>query len=930
MGIAVIRAAIWILFAMGAVCPAGASSDLSASAAVVIVGLGGDKAHYDVLVESGKSIAQGLRDRFGYGDNVFLLTEDGKTDASVDGRSDAVEIRARFAGLTARASSDDRLLIVLIGHANGDASHWRLNIPGEDLSAVDWRQIISPFPGRVAVIAAAPRAAFLSRELRGPNRVILASTRVREIRTWAFLKSLVNAIGSFDGAATRPKTVWDLFEFSEEDVKSAFFKQGYMRNEHASLEDDGDGLGTEAGHPDGKDGMLARGFVLKASSAAASDGSAPSLAVGRGTLPPDIDTLASTGGGALDPADFDAMVLLREEDVDIDDDLSSRWRSRQVIKIISESGRSRADLDYSFPPGVSAEIVRARTILPDGRILDADTHAVLRGIVLDGQTDTALPGGGSPLPRSLQLHLSEAVPGSTLEVELKITTRDFDIQGDFFHDFVLQQDIPVRRMRVRIRYPKRLNFRIVSTYQGAGRVIQSGPAVDAGRYAKKYEYEVENLEAIVDEPLADPAHLRSGRLVVSSVKTWNEIAKWYHFLSRPVLKADGEIQALAKRLTKDKPSPEEKIRALYEWVSEEIRYVAIPLGVHGYKPHMVPNIYKRRYGDCKDKASLLITLLREVGIKSQMVLIGAGMGNVVPEVPRPSAFNHAIVALPAPGGVLFMDPTAENCMFGTLPPMDQGRHGLIVWGETGALEITPVDPPETNALSVDRQIRIEGTDLVVGETRVSAGVWALKRRGILRGRGVAEGRSIVTEKYGREGSGFQLVSYRADGMDEVNRPLTEALEYRLIGAAAGVLILPWEPSPLRSLLSGKDRAADISLGTTFLLSERADVIGVSAEASEVRIRNSAGAAVMEVSPGPARFEIRRTIRLEKAGFSRAEWPLLVTLAKVVPPILTTQGAASTPSGVSKGAFIAVAVVAAVSLVLVVILLLRRKSVENGK
>jgi transglutaminase-like putative cysteine protease len=93
------------------------------------------------------------------------------------------------------------------------------------------------------------------------------------------------------------------------------------------------------------------------------------------------------------------------------------------------------------------------------------------------------------------------------------------------------------------------------------------------------------------------------------------------------------------------------MQSLANFVQRDIRYVAIELGIGGWQPHPAPAVFSHRYGDCKDKATLLRSMLREIGIDSYHVVIYTERGAVTPQTPAHHGFNHAIIAVKLPEGV---------------------------------------------------------------------------------------------------------------------------------------------------------------------------------------------------------------------------------------------------------------------------------------
>lgn len=198
-------------------------------------------------------------------------------------------------------------------------------------------------------------------------------------------------------------------------------------------------------------------------------------------------------------------------------------------------------------------------------------------------------------------------------------------------------------------------------------------------------------------------------LHVSSYARWNEVADWYWGLVREQLVADQAIKD-AVRNTLDalgsQATIEEKVAALYHHVVKKTRYVGLEFGIHGYKPYRTTQIYERRFGDCKDKASLLKVMLREAGIDSNLVLVRTKDQGRLTQTPASlSAFNHAILYVPALKR--FLDGTAEFSGYGELPSADHGASVLIVKdGKGGEFLKIPEEVPQDNRWSETLEVKL--------------------------------------------------------------------------------------------------------------------------------------------------------------------------------------------------------------------------------
>jgi hypothetical protein len=152
---------------------------------------------------------------------------------------------------------------------------------------------------------------------------------------------------------------------------------------------------------------------------------------------------------------------------------------------------------------------------------------------------------------------------------------------------------------------------------------------------------------------------------------------WYGNLISTRMDSSEAIKQKVKDLTAGKATTLAKMQAIATFVQHDIRYVAISLGIGGFQPHAAPDVFSHRYGDCKDKATLMRTMLREIGVDSYHVVINTERGSVTRETPAHNAFNHVILAIKLPddvkdpslvaviqhpklGRILFFDPTYDE------------------------------------------------------------------------------------------------------------------------------------------------------------------------------------------------------------------------------------------------------------------------------
>jgi hypothetical protein len=251
-----------------------------------------------------------------------------------------------------------------------------------------------------------------------------------------------------------------------------------------------------------------------------------------------------------------------------------------------------------------------------------------------------------------------------------------------------------------------------------------------------YRWEMNNVPAIDLEhvPMSPgggalsarmTAHYAGPGLAEPQDGTWQGIGQWYTGLSRDRMVATPEIAAKAAELTAGKTDFYDKTEAIGEFVQQKIRYFVIELGIGGFQPHAAADIFRGRYGDCKDKATLLSAMLSSVGIHSALLMVDSERGVIDPEAPSIWG-NHMIGAIEVPQGYqspklhsivtaktgkryLIFDPTWDKTPFGQLEDNLQGSYGVLIEGDASQVIQLPVMDPELNTIRRTASFQL-GTD----------------------------------------------------------------------------------------------------------------------------------------------------------------------------------------------------------------------------
>ena len=291
-------------------------------------------------------------------------------------------------------------------------------------------------------------------------------------------------------------------------------------------------------------------------------------------------------------------------------------------------------------------------------------------------------------------------------IEVQYTVADVALRNelaDYFGDFQFIGDtVTKRRWDYTLIGPAGRTF-----YFNAPRVPGLAHTTEKRGGEVIHRFSARDVRRVVPEPAMPGFAEAAPYLHVSTYKTWQDVARWYWHLVEDQLTADEAVRRAAAAATKGLTTDEEKVRALHRFVLDSTRYVALEFGIHGFKPYKVSQVLSRRFGDCKDKASLLLVLLREVGIPSELVLLRTRRGGRIDSEPASLAvFDHAIVYVPRLS--LYLDGTAEFSGMSELPSQDQGVTVLRVGPATSLLTETPVFASAANRAARTWTVEVDG------------------------------------------------------------------------------------------------------------------------------------------------------------------------------------------------------------------------------
>ena len=337
------------------------------------------------------------------------------------------------------------------------------------------------------------------------------------------------------------------------------------------------------------------------------------------------------------------------------------------------------------------------------RVVGLDGHVISEKPALSQESD--MPAARTnPVyehRKVLRLSLSGVAVGTLLDASWTIELRKPYRQGDFFDAWRVTAGTTVLRSRYIINAPKDMQLRIVEHHLDF-------PRKDTILGSRKiYEWTTRDVAWVKGEPYAPPADSNdlAMNIDVAGPGSWADVGRWYSGMAVDRLRADQRLRDTVRGVVAGAATLVDSVHAVHRWVAQDIRYVAVALGQGGYQPRFPDEVFSTGFGDCKDKATLLIDALSTLGVEAYPVLISAG-GKPDSTLPTIRAFNHEIVAVKRPTGYQYVDPTSSLSRFETLPGYDAGRFALVVHadGQTEPV-MTPPAPADSNRF----ESRLTGT-----------------------------------------------------------------------------------------------------------------------------------------------------------------------------------------------------------------------------
>ena len=481
--------------------------------------------------------------------------------------------------------------------------------------------------------------------------------------------------------------------------------------------------------------------------------------------------------------------------VRFEDDGTGSRETAAIIKIQSQAGvQAMGQLIFGYSSATeSLDLSYVRVRKPDGRSIETPVSGAQ-----DFAPEVLREAPAYSDYRERHVSVSALQPGDTLEYRtvIHVTTPLAPHQFWYEHSFLKQ--VAFREEMLELDVPKSRGVRLKSP----DRKYETRESGERRIYSWKMEDFIPDRKRDLDEEPTEPDFRPD--VQISTFADWQQVGQWYAKLQGDRAVVDESVREKAATLTKGASNPTEKTRRHYDYVAENIRYVSLSFGVGRLQPHAASEVLQNGYGDCKDKHTLLQSLLKAEGIQSYPILISS-YREIDPDVPSPAQFDHEITAVDLGGDLTWLDTTAEVAPYGLIVYQLRNKQALLAAeGNQAGLRRTPANSPVKNQLT----IKLDGYFSETGAFDTTVDITAqgdsdLQFRSIFRSIPQVQWQDVLKNLSQIWGLAGEASDVHLDALEDTTKPFHLAYHYHkdnyFIVPASGISFRILPPMRLRRL-----------------------------------------------------------------------------------------------------------------------------------
>jgi len=356
-------------------------------------------------------------------------------------------------------------------------------------------------------------------------------------------------------------------------------------------------------------------------------------------LNPDVNTNEISQGTMVLLADYQVNIPIQEE------------YHRIVKKITDNVGiQSASDLNVTFDPLYQKLTVHSINILRDGTIIDKLNPDSFQVIRRELNAENYLYDGSL----SAMTNLSDIRNGDVIDFSYSVKGFNPIHKGKYSNTYYMNDYVPIGKINVSINSKKPLNYKTINT--------DITPKTKTLNGLTNYQWTVINPDKFEYEEFIPQWKISHPTIVVSDHKNWKDVVNWGTKLYKQNTGLNSDLIAKIKSINNESKNQGEKIKSVLNFVQNDIRYLGLEYGIGSYKPNSPNKVFTQRYGDCKDKSLLMVSMLNKMGVEAYPMLINTTLRGTITELlPSPEFFDHCVVkVIDEAKNELYYDPTSNN------------------------------------------------------------------------------------------------------------------------------------------------------------------------------------------------------------------------------------------------------------------------------
>jgi Domain of Unknown Function with PDB structure (DUF3857) len=495
--------------------------------------------------------------------------------------------------------------------------------------------------------------------------------------------------------------------------------------------------------------------------------------------------------------DTNAVTLLDDQETTVKDNGEMVTHQRLVYKILRPEGKEYADFELPYDGETKVNYLHGWSITAKGQEYESKDKDILEHSLSSIIEFNDI--------KEKILRVSGADVGTIVGIEYEQKRRPF-----VFQDFWSFQDmIPVEKSRYTLRLPRNWEYRADWVNHAEQKPVEQGST---------YVWEVSDVPRIEHEYREPIVRSLAGHMIITlfsdkathrNAESWKELGDWYAQFTVGAREPSPALQAKVQELAPASLPMFERIRALSLFAQRDVRYYAVEIGIGGFKPHPAGEIFSHRYGDCKDKATVLSSMLALIGVKSYYMLIDDKRGLFNEKTPPHVGFDHMILVIQMPeasfsqklpgmfehpklGHLLIFDPTNDLVPLGHLPYYEQDSFGLLLTDSGGELVHLPVSLPDSNKIHRTAKLKLLPDGTLQGEMEeVRSGYMAMLGRAYLQHQSQNDRKKTLEHFWGPNLGSFQVDSFDLANENDIDKDLV--IHYKFTAShyakTAGQLLL---------------------------------------------------------------------------------------------------------------------------------------------